>query len=82
MAAVFVFLTAATRKEDTAVASGAFYLAISLGEVAGLAVQNCVLQGTLRLVLQARLREVLGSDEVCRFSVSLSFSVLSELFAP
>lgn len=81
MAAVFVFLTATTRKEDTAVASGAFYLAISLGEVAGIAVQNCVLQGTLRLVLRATLREVVGSDEVCRFYVSVSFPV-SGFLAP
>ena len=63
-AAVFVFLTAAKRKEDTAVASGAFYLAISLGEVVGIAVQNSVLQGTLRHVLPVRLQKVENYDEV------------------
>lgn len=73
MAAVFVFLTASTRKEDAAIASGAFYLANSLGEVMGIAVQNCVLQGTLRRVLRVRLREVEGCDQVSRFHVSSSF---------
>lgn len=64
MAAVFVFLTAGTRKEDAAIASGAFYLANSLGEVTGMAVQNCVLLGTLGSVLRVRLRDVEGCDEI------------------
>lgn len=52
MAAVFVFLSAGTKKEDTAIAGGGFYLANSLGEVTGVAVQNCVLMGTLRRALR------------------------------
>ena len=68
-AAVFVFLSAATKKEDVAIASGGFYLATSLGEVVGLAVQNCVLQGTLRQVLPVSLREVEGGDEVRLFRI-------------
>lgn len=74
MAAVFVFLTAGTRKEDAAIASGAFYLANSLGEVTGMAVQNCVLLGTLGSVLRVRLRGVEGCDEVCHFYVSVFIS--------
>lgn len=76
MAAVFVFLTASIRKEDTDIASGVFYLANSLGEVTGIAVQNCVLQGTLGRVLRLRLREVEGLDEVCGF-----FACLLELLS-
>lgn len=52
MAAIFVFLTAGIRKEDIAIASGVFYLANCLGEVTGIAVQNCVLQATLGRVLR------------------------------
>ena len=51
MAAVFVFLSASTKKSDNAIAGGGYYLACSLGEVTGIAVQNCVLIGTLRSAL-------------------------------
>lgn len=65
MAAVFVFLTAGTKKEDTSISSGVFYLANSVGEVTGVAVQNSVLQGTLGRVLPVRLRKMEDCDEVC-----------------
>ena len=73
ISAVFVFLSAATRKEDTAVASGAFYLAMCLGEVTGVALQNSIFQGTLRQVLPGLLREVEHSNEVCTPSFSAPF---------
>ena len=54
MSAVFVFLSAGTERDDTAIAGGGFYLSGSLGEVTGMAVQNCVLMGTLRSALGAK----------------------------
>lgn len=75
MAAVFVFLTAGTRREDTAIASGAFYLAHSLGEVMGFAAGNSVLLVTLGRSLRVRLREVDRCDEVC--GVSCVYFILS-----
>ena len=54
MSAVFVFLNAGTKRDDTAIAGGGFYLSSSLGEVTGMAVQNCVLMGTLRSALRVK----------------------------
>ena len=65
IAAVFVFLTAGTKKEDTSICSGVFYLATSVGEVTGFSVQTSILQGTLGRVLPVRLLKVEDSDEVC-----------------
>lgn len=81
-AAVFVYLNAGTKKEDAAIVSGAFYLAISLGEVTGIAVQNCILIGSVRRILQAKLQEIEGCDEVSRlwFFVFLFSSAPREIF--
>lgn len=65
-AAVFVFLTAGTKKEDTSIGSSVFYLATSVGEVTGVAVQNSILQGTLGRVLPVRLFKVEDKDEIIR----------------
>ena len=65
IASVFVFLTAGTKKEDTSISSGVFYLATSVGEVTGFSIQNSILQGTLGRLLPVRLSKVEDSDEVC-----------------
>ena len=71
IAAVFVFLTAGTQKEDTSICSGVFYLATSVGEITGFSVQNSILQGTLRQMLPVRLLKVDDKDEVCSDDVNL-----------
>ena len=70
-----IFLTAAVRKEDTAIAICAFYISISLGVIA---VQNCVLQGTLRGVLL--MKEVMRSV-VSRFVIRSRIPYLSRTFS-
>ena len=81
IAAVFVFLTAGTKKEDTSICSGVFYLATSVGEVTGFAVQNSILQITLGRLLPVRLFKVENKDEVCPDDANLLYiSITSSFF--
>ena len=68
-----MFLTAGTKKEDTSICSGVFYLATSVGEVTGVAVSNSILQGTLGRVLPVRLLKVEYKDEVCPDDANLPY---------
>ena len=80
IAAVFVFLTAGTKKEDTSICSGVFYLATSVGEVTGVAVQNSILQGTLGRMLPVRLSKVEDKDEVCSDDANLLYISTTFIF--
>ena len=75
-----MFLTAGTKKEDTSICSGVFYLATSVGEVTGVAVQNSILQGTLGRVLPVRLLKVEDSDEVCPDDANLLYTYITSFF--
>lgn len=77
MAAVFVFLSAGTKKSDNAIAGGGYYLACSLGEVSGIAVQNCVLIGMLRSALRASFG---SGEEGMEVRVMISIILHSFLF--
>lgn len=63
-AAVFVFLSASTKRSDAAIAGGGFFLSGSLGEVTGLSVHTAILQVTLRRTLEQKLVGMEGSAEV------------------
>jgi hypothetical protein len=62
--AVFIFLSASTKKSEAAIAGGGFFLSSSLGEVAGMSAQSAILQATLRRTLEVKLAGVEGSAEV------------------
>jgi hypothetical protein len=61
--AVFVFLSASTKKSEAAVAGGGFFLSLCLGEVAGSSAQIAIVQITLRGTLEPRLGGVEGGAE-------------------
>ncbi|KAI9798956.1 MAG: hypothetical protein M1833_004309 [Piccolia ochrophora] len=63
-AAIFVGLSASTKRSQLGIVGGGFYLAGSLGDVAGVSVGNALLQATLRNGLKEGLEGYEGKMEI------------------